>query len=94
MMSSEALLNCQNGKFHFIVHSRLFKNFYLYIFGCAGSSLLHRRSLVAESGGCSSFCAQGSSGFFCWGAQALGHAGFSSCSSPAPEHRLNKGLRA
>ena len=29
--------------------------------------------------------------FSSWGAQAPGHVGFSSCSSPALEHRLSRG---
>ena len=32
-------------------NSFFLKNFYLFIFGCAGSSLLHRFSLVAASRG-------------------------------------------
>ena len=54
---------------------------YLFIFGRAGSLLLH---------GLFSSCGVGFSlrGFSC-GAQALGRLGFSSCGSQALEHRLN-----
>ena len=36
---------------HSLPVSFLFKNFYLFIFGCAGSSVLLRLSLVAECRG-------------------------------------------
>ena len=36
---------------HSLPVSFLFKNFYLFIFGCAGSSMLLRLSLVAECRG-------------------------------------------
>ena len=66
---------------------------YLFIFDCAGSSLLVRAffSSCSKPGLLSSCGAQasGSTGFSCCGAQALGHAGFSSCSPQAPEHRFN-----
>ena len=63
---------------------------------CVRSSLCHVRSLVESSGGCSlvAVCrlltvgASNCSGFCC-GAQALGHSGFSGCSSQAREHRLS-----
>ena len=48
-------------------------------------------SLVAMSGATLP-CGAGAShrcGFSCFGAQALGCPGFSSCSSRGPEHRLN-----
>ena len=56
---------------------------YLFLFGCAGSSLPCR--LLSSFGAQASLC----SGFCCCGARALGRAGFSSCCSRAPEHRLN-----
>ena len=73
----------------------LFKNIifiYLLIFSYAGSSLLCRLfSSCREQGPLSSRSVGAShcGGFSCCGAQALGLAGFSSCSSQAPEHRLN-----
>ena len=50
------------------------KLFYLFIFGCVGSSLLRRLSLVAVSGGYSSLGARAShcGGFSCHRARALG----------------------
>ena len=54
-------------------------NFYLFIiFGCADSSLLHRLSLVVESGGYSSCGAQTShcSGVSCCRSWALGCLAF------------------
>ena len=66
---------------------------YLFsFFGCAGSSLLCRAfSCCREQGLLSSCGAQAShcSSSSCCRAQALGHQGFSSCSSWALEHRLN-----
>ena len=66
---------------------------YLFIFGCAGSSLLRgpfsscgEWGLVSSCGVQSSHC----SGFSCWGAHALGRLGFSSCSSWALGHRLSR----
>ena len=60
-----------------------FKKNYLFIFGCARSSLLHELfSSCSEQDqpfNChmqASYC----HGFACCRAQALGHAGFSSCS--------------
>ena len=56
---------------------------YSFIFGCAGSSLLHRLfSSRGEQRLLSSFNVQAShcGGFSYCGAQVLGHAGFSSCS--------------
>ena len=69
-------------------------NFMLFIFGCAGSSLLH---------GFFSSCSKQEVlsmyglliGFSCCGAQPLGFKGFRSCGSWAPEHRFNScGKRA
>ena len=57
-----------------------FKNFYLFVFGCAGSLLLHRLSLVAASRGYSlavvlrPLIVVAS----CCRVWILGHAGFSS----------------
>ena len=66
--------------------------FYLFIFGCAGFSLLcglfsncGEWGLLSSCGAEASYC----DGFSCWGAQALGHTGFSSCGLWALEHRLN-----
>ena len=72
--------------------------FYLFIFGCIGSSLLRGLSLVAASGGYSSLgaWASHSSGFFCCGAWALGARAsvvvarvLNSCGSRALECRLS-----
>ena len=88
MLSSEAPFNYQNGKIHLYCPFTSFLKFLFMYFWLCWVFVLPRLSLVAESGGYSSLWCSGSSGFFCWGARALGHAGFSSCSSPAPEHRL------
>ena len=78
----------------FVLHHLLFKciqcpfflNFmYLFIFGCAGSSLL--RGLFSSCGQkelLSSYCTQATfcGGFSC-GAQSPGHTGFSSCRTQA-----------
>ena len=59
---------------------------YLFISGCAGSSLLCKDfSLVAMSGGSSSCAAWAShwSGFSCCEAQTLGHSDFRSCGTQA-----------
>ena len=71
--------------------------FYVFIVGCAGSSLLYRLALVAESrsySSCSVWAFHGGD-FSCRGARALGCIGFSSCGtwvsscgSRALEHRL------
>ena len=57
---------------------------YLFVFGCAGSSLLHRLfsscgepGLLPSCGARASHCG----GFSCCRAQALGTVGFSSCST-------------
>ena len=53
-----------------ISHNDYLKNFiYLFIFGCAGPSLLHGFFSSCDEWGLLSFCR----------AWALGHAGFSSC---------------
>ena len=49
-----------------------FQYFYLFIFGCAGSSLLHRFFFSCDAQ--ASHCG----GFSCCGVQALGHTRFSS----------------
>jgi len=57
-----------------------FFKFYLFVFGCAGSSLLHRISLVATNGGYSPVVVLGllyCGGFSCCRAQAPGSIGFS-----------------
>ena len=64
---------------------------YLLIFGCAGSSLLHRFFSTCTKQGLRSSCsawASHFSGFSCCRARALGRMGFSS-GSWALEHRLN-----
>ena len=64
-----------------------FKWFHLFIFGCAGSWLLHRVSLVAELGLPSS-CDHGlliTRAFLTVEQWALGHSGFSSCSIRAQQ---------
>ena len=70
----------------------------LFIYGCAGSLLLHRLfSTCGKWGLHCNCCAQASHcwGFSCRRAQALGHAGFGSCGSWALEHRLRScGTRA
>ena len=65
-------------------------NFYLFIFGCAGSSLMRglfsscgEQELVSNCGGQASHC----SGSSCW--SLLRHAGFSRCGSQTLEHRLS-----
>ena len=71
----------------FISNSVLAVKKIIYIFGCTGSLLLLRLSLVAESGGTlwvhvrASHCG----GFSSCRAWALGHAGFSSCSTWAQQ---------
>ena len=73
-------------------------NFYLLIFGCTGSLLLHRLfSSCAEQGRLASCGVRVShcSGFSCCGAEAAGCTGLGSRSSWALEHRLNScGTRA
>ena len=90
-VSAGLLLHCfQHWVHHFVT---LKNNFiYLFIFGCAGSSLLH--GLVSNCGEwepLSSCGVQAShcGGFFYWGARALGCTDFSSCGPQALEHRLN-----
>ena len=55
----------------------------LFIFGCAGSSLL--RGLFSSYSSTRAYC----SDFPCCGGRALGCSGFSNCSPRAPEHRLD-----
>ena len=65
---------------------------YLFIFGCAGSSLLHRLFFsCSESGLLSSWGSWVSHcrGFSCWRPQALGCVGSGRCSFQALVHRLN-----
>ena len=75
-----------------VIFFKIYKYTYIFIFGCAGSLLLlglfsryEKRGLLSSCGVRASHC----SGFSCCRAQALGHAGFHSCSPWAPEHRLN-----
>ena len=64
------------GRLTLLLYYFLFNNVkkLLFIFVCAGSSLLHRLSLAVECGGCSSAAGRGSSlqGFSRFGTQALG----------------------
>ena len=70
----------------------------LFIFGCAGSSRVHglfsscgQRGPLSSCGTRASHCC----GSSCWGAQAPGCVGFSSCASWTLEHRLSScGTRA
>ena len=65
---------------------------YLSKIGSAGSSLLHGLFSSSHEWGLLSRCsvqASHRSGFSCHRAQALGIAGFHSCDSWAPEHRLS-----
>ena len=67
------------------------KPIYLFIFDCAGSSLLCRLfSSCDEQGPLSSYDVQAPlcGGFSC-GAGGLGWEGFSSCDCRAPEHRFS-----
>ena len=70
----------------------LFKRYMcIFIYGCAGSLLLHVNFSLAEGAGLlSSWGAQASRcrAFSCCGAGAAGYAGFSSCCSWAPGLRL------
>ena len=75
-----------------VIFFKIYMYTYIVIFGCAGSLLLlglfsryEKRGLLSSCGVRASHC----SGFSCCRAQALGHAGFHSCSPWAPEHRLN-----
>ena len=65
----------------------------LFVFGCAGSLLLHAGFfLVVARGGCSPVLVLRLltvAGFFCYGTLALGFSGFSSCSPQALDHRLS-----
>ena len=77
-------------------HLFFFKNFYLFIFVCAASSLLCGLFSpplllwwgLSSCGAQTSHCKHSS----CCGAQAPGHTGFGSCSSRAPEHRLSSSV--
>ena len=90
-ISAGLLLHCFQ---HWVHHFVILKNncIYLFIFGCAGSSLLHgllsncgERELLSSCGVQASHCG----GFFYWGAWALGCTDFSSCGPQALEHQLN-----
>ena len=65
---------------------------FVFIFYCAGSSLLYgllsscsKWRRLSSCGVQASHC----SGLFCCSAQTLGHLGFTSCGSQTLEHRLN-----
>ena len=63
----------------------------LFIFGCAGSSLLCGHFSSCGKQGLLFSCSVRASrcnGFSCCRARVLGHSGFSSCSSQFLEHRL------
>ena len=75
-----------------VIFFKIYMYTYVFTFGCAGSLLLlglfsryGKRGLLSSCGVRASHC----SCFSCCRAQALGHAGFHSCSPWAPEHRLN-----
>ena len=64
----------------------------LFIFACAGSSLLCGLSSSCGEQGLLSSChtwASHCGGSSCCGARALGHMGFGSCGPQALKHRLN-----
>ena len=70
----------------------VFKIYVFIVFGCAGSLLLHRLFSNFSKEGFLSACGVQAShcgGFSCWGAQALGHLGFSSCDLRALEFGLS-----
>ena len=78
------------GLFYFLTHS--FNLIYLFTFGYMGSLLLLRLFCSCGEQALLSSWASHCDGFFCWGAWALGFAGFSSCSVWALECRLSCGL--
>ena len=93
-------LFCLFGKviFHKITVIGLFKFFFFLIFGCTGSSLLHRLSLVGERRGYSrcGVWASRSGGFSCCRAWVPGHVrsagaalGLQSAGSLAKAHGLS-----
>ena len=64
----------------------------LFIFGCAGSSLLCGHFSSCGERGLLSSCrvhVSHCNGFSCCRARVLGHSSFSTCSSQPLEHRLN-----
>ena len=79
-------------------HEAFFFKFYLFIFGCVGSSLLHTGSLQLRRAGATLRCsarASHCSGLSCCRARALGVRDFSSCGSLALECGLSScGTRA
>ena len=77
--------------FYFLTNA--FNLINLFTFGCMGSLLLLRLFCSCGEQALLSTCAWASrcDGFFCWGARALGFAGFSSCSVWALERRLSCG---
>ena len=80
----------------FIIINFLFLFIYLFVFGCARSSLLHGLfSSFGQQGLLSSWSVQASyrADFSC-GIRALGGAGFSNCGSQALEQRLNSCTQA
>ena len=86
----EIFQECQN--FHILIKNLFNIRTFIFMFGCAGSSLLCRLfSSCTKWGLLSSCCAQAScgSGFTCCTAQAPGRAGFSACGCQALEHRLS-----
>ena len=64
------------------------KHFHLFIFGCAGSSLLQVFSSCGKQGLHRGARVSHRGGFSC-GTPALGHLGFSNCGSQTLEHGLN-----
>ena len=80
----------------FIIINFLFLFIYLFVFGCAGSSLLHGLfSSCGQQGLLSSWSMQASyrADFSC-GVRVLGDAGFSNCGSQALEQRLGSCIQA
>ena len=80
-----------NPTFNFLMNPKPFPCS-LFIWGCAGSALLRVSfSSCGEQGLLSGCVAEAShfGGFSCCSARPLGHTGFSSCGSWAPERRLS-----
>ena len=80
------ILNFNGFNIHYYYHSFLKKMIYWFIFGCAGSSLLHGLfSSCGERGLLSSVLASHCHGFSCCRPQILGRMSFSSYGSWAVE---------
>ena len=70
-------------------HQRNCVVFVLHVFGCSGSLVLCRLSSGCRELGLLSGCGASHCSLLLCGAQALGHLGFSSCCSQAPEHQFS-----